>query len=104
MRRKLGVSVYPGVNVDLGVSAGVIKPQIMVSMKNNFGGDILNIVFELSEVAIDGWDLVMISELTAVLDNIISQIKSEWIYEVIDFPNNQLKNFKDFCPKSLFEA
>ena len=32
------------------------------------------------------------------------QIKSEWIYEFIDFPNCKLKNFKDFCPKSLFEA
>ena len=87
MRRKLGVSVYPGVSVDLGVSAGVIKPKIMVSMKNNFGGDMLSIVFELSEEAIDGWDLLMISELTSVLDNTKGQIKSEWIYEVIDFPN-----------------
>ena len=29
------------------------------------------------------------------------QIKSELIYEVIDFPNYQLKNLKDFCPKSF---
>ena len=29
------------------------------------------------------------------------QIKSECIYEVIDFPNCQLKNLKDFCPKSF---
>ena len=29
------------------------------------------------------------------------QIKSEWIYEVIDFPNYQLKNLKDFCPKII---
>jgi hypothetical protein len=28
------------------------------------------------------------------------QIKSEWIYEVIDFPNYQLKHLKDFCPES----
>ena len=27
------------------------------------------------------------------------QIKSEWIFEVIDFPN-----WKDFCPESLFEG
>ena len=26
------------------------------------------------------------------------QIKLQWICEVIDFPNNQLKNLKDFCP------
>ena len=26
------------------------------------------------------------------------QIKSEWIYEVIDFPNYQLKNLNDFWP------
>ena len=32
------------------------------------------------------------------------QIMSEWIYEFIDFPSYQLKNLKDFCPKSLFEA
>ena len=32
------------------------------------------------------------------------QIKSERIYEVIGFPNYQLKNLKDFCSKSLFEA
>ena len=32
------------------------------------------------------------------------QIKSEWSYEIIDFPNKQLKNLKDFCPKNLFEA
>ena len=29
-------------------------------------------------------------------------IKSEWIYEVIDFPNYQLKNLKDFCSE-IFE-
>ena len=29
------------------------------------------------------------------------QIKSERIYEVIDFPNYQLKNLKDFCPESF---
>ena len=29
------------------------------------------------------------------------QIKSEWIYEVIDFLNYQLKNLKDFCPESF---
>ena len=27
------------------------------------------------------------------------QIKSEWIYESIDFTNYQLKNLKDFCPE-----
>ena len=32
------------------------------------------------------------------------RINSKGIYEVIDFPNYQLKNFKDFCNKSLFEA
>jgi hypothetical protein len=32
------------------------------------------------------------------------QIKSEWIYEVIEFPNCQLKKLKDFCPNCLFEA
>ena len=26
------------------------------------------------------------------------QIKSEWIYEIIDFPKNDPKNLKDFCP------
>ena len=30
------------------------------------------------------------------------QIKSEWIYENIDFPNYHLKYLKDFCPESLF--
>ena len=29
------------------------------------------------------------------------QIKSERIYEVIDFPNYQLKNLKDLCPESF---
>ena len=29
------------------------------------------------------------------------QIKSEWTYEVIDFPNQQLKNLKDFCPEGF---
>ena len=29
------------------------------------------------------------------------QIKSEWIYEVIDFPNEQLKNLKDFFTESF---
>ena len=29
------------------------------------------------------------------------QIMSEWIDEVIDFPNYQLKNLKDFCPESF---
>ena len=28
-------------------------------------------------------------------------LKSEWIYEVVDFSNYQLKNLKDFCPKSF---
>ena len=26
------------------------------------------------------------------------QIKSEWIYEIINFPKNEPKNLKDFCP------
>ena len=26
------------------------------------------------------------------------QIKSEWIYETINFPKNEPKNLKDFCP------
>ena len=29
------------------------------------------------------------------------QIKSEQIYEVIDFPNYQLKNLKDLCHESF---
>ena len=32
------------------------------------------------------------------------QIESEWIYDAIDFPNNQCKNLKDFWPESLFEV
>ena len=32
------------------------------------------------------------------------QIKSEEIYEVIDFPNYQRKNLNDFCPESLFKV
>ena len=26
------------------------------------------------------------------------QIKSEWIYEIINFPKHDPKNLKDFCP------
>ena len=26
------------------------------------------------------------------------QIKSGWIYEIINFPKNKPKNLKDFCP------
>ena len=26
------------------------------------------------------------------------QIKSEWIYEIINFPKNEPTNVKDFCP------
>ena len=26
------------------------------------------------------------------------QIKSEWIYEIINFPKNDPKDLKDFCP------
>ena len=29
------------------------------------------------------------------------QIKSEWINEVIDFTNQQLKYLKDFCPETF---
>ena len=29
------------------------------------------------------------------------QIKSEWIYVIINFPKNEPKNLKDFCPVSL---
>ena len=32
------------------------------------------------------------------------QVKSEWIYEIVHFPNYQLKNLKDFCPEKLFEV
>ena len=32
------------------------------------------------------------------------QIKSEWNYEVIDFPNYQQNYFKDFCTESVFEV
>ena len=28
------------------------------------------------------------------------QIKSEWIYEIINFSKNYLKNLKDFCYKN----
>ena len=30
------------------------------------------------------------------------QMKSECIYEIIDFPKYQRKNLIDFCPESLF--
>ena len=33
--------------------------------------------------------------------NTKGQIKSEWIYDVINFPNYQRKNLKDFCPESF---
>ena len=35
-----------------------------------------------------------------LLPNAISkgQINSEWIYEIINFPKNEPKNLKDFCP------
>ena len=29
------------------------------------------------------------------------QIKSEWIYKDIHFPNQQLKNLKNFCPEGF---
>ena len=29
------------------------------------------------------------------------QLKSERIYEIINFPKNDPKNFKDFCPESF---
>ena len=38
---------------------------------------------------------------TTVFQVTKGQIKSEWIYEVSDFPNQQLQNLKDFCPESF---
>ena len=32
------------------------------------------------------------------------QIKSEWIYEIINFPKNEPKNLKDFCPESFYST
>ena len=32
------------------------------------------------------------------------QIKSEWIYEIINFQKNDPKNLKDFCPKSFYST
>ena len=32
------------------------------------------------------------------------QIKSEWIYEIINFPKNDPKNLKDFCPESFYST
>ena len=32
------------------------------------------------------------------------QIKSEWIYEIINFPKNEPINFKDFYPESFYST
>ena len=32
------------------------------------------------------------------MEYVKGQIKSEWIYEIINFPRNDPKNLKDFCP------
>ena len=32
------------------------------------------------------------------------QLYSEWIYDVVVSPKMPTKNFKDFCPGSLFEG
>ena len=32
------------------------------------------------------------------------QFNSEWIYEIINFPKNDPKNLKDFCPESFFST
>ena len=29
------------------------------------------------------------------------QLIAEWLFDVIDFQNDQLKNLKDFCPESF---
>ena len=32
------------------------------------------------------------------IEAVKGQIMSEWIYEIINFPKNDQKNLKDFCP------
>ena len=32
------------------------------------------------------------------------QIKSEWIYEIINFLKNDPKNLKDFCQESFYST
>ena len=32
------------------------------------------------------------------------QIKSEWIYEIVNFPKNDPKNLKDFYPESFYST
>ena len=32
------------------------------------------------------------------------QSMSEWIYEIINFPKNDPKNLKDFCPESFYST
>ena len=47
------------------------------------------------------WPLLVKNLVLTPVPNVPKgQIKSELIYEVIDFPNYQLKNLKDFCPES----
>ena len=45
-----------------------------------------------------------VGELLHISDqNSKGQIRSEWIHEVIDFPNYRHIYSKNFCPESLFE-
>ena len=47
------------------------------------------------------------SLITDVYQNSLNskgQIKSEWIYEIINFPKNDPKNLKDICPKKFYST
>ena len=41
---------------------------------------------------------------TVFLQNVYTkgQIKSEWIYEIINFPKDEPKYLKDFCPMQAY--
>ena len=77
-------------------------------MKQIFAGlggkNALNIVFGQifgnSAYSVKGSMMMKLAGLDD-LGFVKGQIKSEWIYEVIDFPKYQLKNLKDFCPESF---
>ena len=44
----------------------------------------------------------MLSNSVLYFTEIKGQLNSEWIYEVIVSPKMPTKNWKDFCPGSLF--
>ena len=88
---------------------GVFWNEIMASLQN-LGLFLKNKLFQTwikwKTPSAENWIInlqqdILVSDTKSLLHS-KSLIKSEWFYEIINFPKYQLKNLKDFCPEKFY--